>query len=404
MADMPYRQLIELSDDCVKYLDLDGRIVAVNQPGLSLLGSTAEQLAGNLWETLWPEPSKAAVARACAAAREGNTTRFVAYTGDTQAPRWWSALVGPLRNDLGAVAGIGAVSRDITQRLLLEEAMDSLNDSLRKRLGLADQMNVVLQEERDGADIARRAAERIATQSQKTAAIGQLVAGLAHDFNNNLQTIMSALDGLSSSADAMAPSQQRYLTYAEGAARHAAGNAKRLLAFSREHPYDPEYLELWSVVADVLPLIGATLGKAVTVRAEPFPTELHTFADRHAVQQALMNLAINARDACEAGGTLLLRLGEQTVSEEHDSPAQAEGHYVFIELVDDGAGMSDDVLDRMFEPFFTTKPEGKGTGLGMAQVLGVMRQASGTANITSKLGQGTTVRLLFPRTDAMVAV
>lgn len=430
MPDMLYRQLIELSDDCVKQLDLEGRILAVNEPGLKLLGATAAQLVGRAWDTMWPIAAQPVVAAACEAARLGRSSRFVAETVDADVRRWWTVLTGPLRDMSGTVVGIGAVSRDITQRLQLEEAMDTLNESLRERLTMAersvrysdeqaavleneleaatkailavDEANTVLQAELDGAEVARRAAERIANQSQKAAAVGQMVAGLAHDFNNNLQTIMSALEALSASESSMSAKQQRFLAYAEQAARHASGNAKRLLAFSRSHPYQPEYLDLWAVVSEVLPLISATLGAKVTVQADPYSEALHTFADPHAFQQALMNLAINARDACDGCGTIVVRLGEESVPEGQISSTLGEGEYVFVELTDDGAGMSAEVLERMFEPFFTTKPEGKGTGLGMAQVLGFAQQASGTARIVSEVGKGTTVRLLFPKVSMLV--
>ncbi|MGN6482365.1 two-component system sensor histidine kinase NtrB [Luteibacter sp.] len=427
MAYQLHRQLLELSDDCVKQLDLDGRIRSVNEPGLRLLGASAAELEGRSWEVLWPIAGRPAVQRACAAARQGQATRFIGETIQGERRRWWTVFTGPLRDEHGTVVGIGAVSRDISDRLQFEDAMDMLNARLQHRLDRAERSvrtgdehaaaleaaldaateaveeghaaQSSLREKLDLAEVARLAAEQIALQTQKSAAVGQMVAGLAHDFNNNLQTIMTALETLAASPLEMTAQQARYFSFAEQAARLASVNVRRLLAFSRSHPYAPEHRDLGALLDEVLPLIIGTLGSRFTVQAVRSDAALPVFADPHAFHQALMNLAMNARDACGGAGRIALRTGREVIPVD-GADEGAHPDYVYVELSDDGDGMSEDVLARVFEPFFTTKAAGKGTGLGLAQVLGFAQQAGGTSRILSEVGAGTTVRLVFPRAHA----
>lgn len=398
-----FKQLVDLSDDCVKELDLDGRIVAINAGGVVLLRAPNEgALIGQDWVAMWPEAFQAVVRRGLDAAREGQRSRFIAASENPDGSlRWWSVIVGPLRDADGHVFRLGGISREVTERVHLEQSLDTLNDSLRHRLAAAQRSVdqgarrvVALQDELALTSMARGAAEHVALQAQKGEAVGQVVAGMGHDLNNHLQTILSALDVLSD----LSPLQARYVGFAQQAAHHAALMSRRMLAFSRTRPHSPDYVDLAEVVADVFPLMESTVRRGTSITLDPAPAPLLVFADGHEVQQALMNVGLNARDACEAGGSIRVSFGEVHVAPDASSASLQDGDYVYVDVTDSGPGMSDDVKERLFQPFFTTKPEGTSSGLGLAQVLGLMRQAGGAVEVESSLGAGTRVRLLFPKT------
>lgn len=218
---------------------------------------------------------------------------------------------------------------------------------------------------------------------------------MAHDLNNNLQTLITALDALMLAED-LSPRQVRFSGHAMTAARQAATMTRRLLAFSRKHPYQPERLDLVAVITEVLPMVEGTLGPDMRVEVEAFPHPLPVFADGHLVQQGVLNLRVNARDACEGRGTIRVHFGVEQIAGDLSGDLR-EGTYVFAEVADDGPGMTEEVREKLFQPFFTTKAPGKGTGLGMAQVMAAVRQAGGTVRVTTALGEGTRVRLLLPR-------
>ncbi|MDQ7996924.1 MAG: ATP-binding protein [Luteibacter sp.] len=420
------QQLMDLAQDCVKRLDLEGRVLSVNVQGVALFGvENAAALIGRAWWTLWPADFQPTAISALNAARSGRTSRFIgATTYDDDQRRWWSVAVGPLADDNGRITGIGAVSRDVTERVQLEASLDAINGTLRERLAEAQstidqaerreralheeltsaertvvavhQENAELHDRLDLAAMAQSAAERVAQQAQKGEAIGQLVAGISHDFNNNLQTVISALDALIT-LDELTPRSARYAGFALTAARHAALMSRRLLAFTRVHPYAPVSLDLVQTVGDILPMMDGTLGRDMRVELVEPTDALPIFADGHSIQQGVMNLCVNARDACQGRGTVRVTFGAARVEADAATVILPEGDYVYVEVADDGPGMTEEVRERLFQPFFTTKAPEKGTGLGMAQVLGLMRQASGSVEVQTTLGEGTRVRLLFPR-------
>jgi PAS domain S-box len=427
------QQLIDLAQDCVKRLDLEGHIRSVNAQGVVLFGvENAAALIGRAWWTLWPADFQPTAIGAVEGACAGRTSRFIGATigdDDNDERRWWSVAVGPLSDADGRITGIGAVSRDITERVHLEASLNAINDALRERLVEAqctidrverreralteeltsaeravvasDRENLDLHDRLDLAAMAQSAAERVAQQAQKGEAIGQLVAGLSHDFNNNLQTVISALDALIT-LDELTPRSARFAGFALTAARHAEVMSRRLLAFTRVHPYEPAPLDLVQTVGDILPMMDGTLGRDMRVELVEPSEALPVFADGHSIQQGVMNLCVNARDACLGQGTIRVSFGTVRVDADAATVILPEGEYVYAEVEDDGPGMTEEVRERLFQPFFTTKPPGQGTGLGMAQVLGLMRQASGSVDVHTVLGQGTRVRLLFPRSRTPV--
>jgi light-regulated signal transduction histidine kinase (bacteriophytochrome) len=236
-------------------------------------------------------------------------------------------------------------------------------------------------------------------QSQKMEAVGQLTGGLAHDFNNLLGGIVGSLELAGTRlAQGRTAEMERYLTAAMGAANRAAALTHRLLAFSRRQTLDPKPTDVARLVASIEDLVRRTAGPAIALDIVTSAGLWTILCDGNQLENALLNLALNARDAMPDGGRLTIEAGnvrlDDAYAEQFGVPA---GHYVAVSVSDTGAGMAPDVANRAFEPFFTTKPTGAGTGLGLSMVYGFAKQSGGQARIYSEPGQGTTVRLYLPR-------
>jgi signal transduction histidine kinase len=233
-------------------------------------------------------------------------------------------------------------------------------------------------------------------QVQKMEAVGQLTGGIAHDFNNMLAVVLGGIE-LAQRHLTNDPAQvRRHLNNAHEGADRAAALTKRLLAFSRAEPLLPEAIEARELIASMSSLLDRTLGDAITVETRDDGFGWSIWVDRHQLENAILNLAVNARDAMEGRGRLIIATGAATLAAAAvgNNPA---GDYVTIAVTDSGCGMSDEVRERVFEPFFTTKPVGKGTGLGLSQIFGFVRQSEGEIALESKPGRGTTVTLYLPR-------
>ena len=248
-------------------------------------------------------------------------------------------------------------------------------------------------------DVTRRAqAEATVRQAQKMEAVGHLTGGMAHDFNNLLQVITGNLELLARAA----PLQGRaavHLASALGGAERGARLTAQLLAFARRQPLDPRVINLGRQVRDMTDLLRRTLGEQIEVEASVAGGLWNTLADPGQVENALLNLAINGRDAMPDGGKLTIELANAFLDDSYaDSHLEvAPGQYVMLAVSDTGSGMSPEVAARVFEPFYTTKAEGEGTGLGLSQVYGFVKQSGGHIKLYSELGQGTTVKLYLPR-------
>ncbi|HUB16146.1 MAG TPA: ATP-binding protein, partial [Acetobacteraceae bacterium] len=251
------------------------------------------------------------------------------------------------------------------------------------------------------AQIAQRErAEEALRHSQKMEAIGQLTGGVAHDFNNLLQVILGNLERLGRRLpEAPATETGRLIAAATRAAGRAATLTQRLLAFSRRQPLTPKSLDLNRLVAGMLELFGRTLGEAIQVDTMLAGGLWRVFADENQLENALVNLAVNARDAMPHGGRLTLETRNVRLDESYALTQEdvRPGDYVLVTVSDTGTGMTKEVLARAFDPFFTTKDIGQGTGLGLSQVYGFVRQSGGHVRIDSTIGQGTTVSLYLPR-------
>ena len=254
--------------------------------------------------------------------------------------------------------------------------------------------------ERETAQALRRTEEQL-RQSQKMDAIGQLTGGIAHDFNNMLAGIIGSLELLQRRIDAgRLDGLERYATMAATSAHSAAALAQRLLAFARRRPLDPKRVEANRLLAGMEELLRRTLGCEIDLEIAFAEALWPIRCDPNQLENAILNLAINARDAMPKGGRLSL---ETTNVHLDDAYARAQGdgvkpgQYVAISVADTGVGMTPEVIERAFEPFFTTKPAGKGTGLGLSVLYGFTKQSDGHVRIQSNPGQGTTFKLYLPR-------
>ncbi|HSU06074.1 MAG TPA: CHASE sensor domain-containing protein [Acetobacteraceae bacterium] len=248
----------------------------------------------------------------------------------------------------------------------------------------------------------REQIEAALRQAQKMEAIGQLTGGVAHDFNNLLQVILGNLERLQRrfrDSDLGADASRLIASAARGAER-AAILTQRLLAFSRRQPLAPKPLEINKLVAGLSDLIGRTLGESVQLQTVLAGGLWRALADANQLESALLNLAVNARDAMPSGGKLTIETANAHLDEAYartESDEVKAGQYVLIQVTDTGTGMGPDVLAKVFEPFFTTKDIGQGTGLGLSQVYGFAKQSGGHVKIYSEVGVGTTVKLYLPR-------
>jgi len=244
-----------------------------------------------------------------------------------------------------------------------------------------------------------RLAQESLRQSQKMEAVGQLTGGLAHDFNNILAGISGSLELMKTRlAQGRIADLDRYVTGAQGAAKRAAGLTQRLLAFSRRQTLDPKPTDLNRLISGMQDLIERSVGPAVQVETAAAGGLWTSFVDQGQLENAMLNLCLNARDAMPDGGKLTIESGNRWLDEraakERGLPA---GQYVSLCVSDTGTGMAKDVIDRAFDPFYTTKPTGQGTGLGLSMVYGFAGQSNGAVRIYSEIGKGTMVCIYLPR-------
>ena len=259
------------------------------------------------------------------------------------------------------------------------------------------ELNRTLEERIAEAVDARMAAEATLRQSQKMEAVGQLTGGIAHDFNNMLTVMVSALN-LIERRLATGGDVSKYIAAAKDSTTRATSLIQRLLAFSRQQTLSPEALNPNQMVADMSELLRRTLGESVRLETVLGGGLWCTYVDRNLLENAILNLAINARDAMPDGGRLTIETANCHLDEAYaDRHAIQPGQYAMVAVTDTGAGMSPEVLAKAFDPFFTTKAPGKGTGLGLSQVFGFVKQSGAHIKIYSEIEQGTSIKLYLPR-------
>ncbi len=378
-ADRPYRVLIEQIQESAVTLSEDGTVLYCNRRLAELLRTPQERVIGQQLGRYVLASDQADFAgllrRALEAGARGELTLQDAE--GARIPVYLS--VSPLRQDDDAL--LCGVLTDLTQQKLHLRELAEVNRRL-----LAE-----------GAERGR--IEDALRQSQKMEAVGQLTGGLAHDFNNLLTGIAGSLEMLQTRmAQGRLGDLERYITAAQGASKRAAALTHRLLAFSRRQTLEPKAADVNRLIAGMEELVRRTVGPAVAIEVVAAGGLWTTLVDPNQLENALLNLCINARDAMPDGGRLTIETAnrwlDERSAEERELPP---GQYVSLCVSDTGTGMSSTVIERAFDPFFTTKPIGQGTGLGLSMIYGFARQSGGQVRIYSEPGQGATVCLYLPR-------
>ncbi|WP_181707631.1 ATP-binding protein [Chthonobacter rhizosphaerae] len=308
-----------------------------------------------------------------------------------------------------AVRKLGVEGRPVSTRITLFNATDrrtyerELLLAQREAERVAGELKALNEtlERRIADEVAERLkAEEMLRQAQKMEAVGRLTGGIAHDFNNLLTIIIMNLDTLQQRMPEEQPRLRRAVENALHGANRAAALVQKLLAFSRRQPLDPKPIDANQLVNGMAELLKRTLGEPVALETVLARGLWRTKADPNQLESAILNLAVNARDAMSSGGKLTVETAntrlEETYVDKLPEPVPA-GQYVLIAVSDTGTGMDQTTVNRVFEPFFTTKEAGKGTGLGLSQVYGFVRQSNGHVKIYSEVDHGTTVKIYLPR-------
>jgi signal transduction histidine kinase len=323
---------------------------------------------------------------------------FRIIRANDKALRWLHARRLPFYDEAGTPIRVFGVSVDVTEHkrelVELRNFTETLEQAVRDRTRQLEAENE-----------ARRKAEESLRQAQKMEAVGQLTGGIAHDFNNLLTIVMGGLDIIQRQIPTLPVSPatariNRAVAMAMQGAQRAATLTSRLLAFSRQQALAPQVIEPNRMVAAVCEFLRRTLGETISLETVLAGGLWRTLADLNQLENALLNLALNARDAMPSGGKLTIETAncylDQAYVDSLSEPVEP-GQYVMIAVADTGCGMDPSTRDRAFDPFFTTKEVGKGTGLGLSQVYGFVRQTGGHVKIYSEVGQGTTVKIYLPR-------
>jgi PAS domain S-box-containing protein len=304
---------------------------------------------------------------------------------DERSERGLSGLAAEAAVAIDNVRLSQAMQREIEERKKAQEALVQLNSTLEQQVTERTEQ--------------LRKNEEALRQAQKMEAVGQLTGGVAHDFNNLLQVIIGNLDTLQRNLPGDSGRLLRAAKHAMNGAQRAASLTQRLLAFSRRQPLDPKPIDVNVLVNGLSDMIHRTLGETISVETVLGAGLWRMEADPAELEAAIINLAVNARDAMSNGGKLTIETSNAHIDEAYVASHSevVPGQYVAVAVTDTGVGMDAKTIAQAFEPFFTTKPVGKGTGLGLSQVYGFVKQSGGHVKIYSEIGQGTTVKLYLPR-------
>jgi PAS domain S-box-containing protein len=387
-----YRISVELNPQIPWTADASGRITSIDRRWADFSGMPANQTLGHGWRKFTHPEDLGPLADLWATSVAGQTpfdaqVRLRKSGGDY---RWHRVRAFPDIDDQAAGQQWYGTVDDIEERVQLEIALRDWNDSLEDRV-------IERTQQLKGEQREREAAEAKLRQSQKMEAVGQLTGGIAHDFNNILAGISGCLElmQLRIAAGQIAETL-KYHTAAFTAVKRASALTARLLAFSRLQPLDPKVLDVNQVIEGLKDLIRRTVGPAITV-STTLQQAGSVYCDPNQLENALLNLSINARDAMPEGGALSIRtqrlIADALIAAQKDIEP---GDYVMISVTDDGCGMEADVLRRAFDPFFTTKKIGEGTGLGLSMIHGFMHQSGGQIRVHSTPQVGTTVTMFLP--------
>ncbi len=366
-----FQHLVQgVTDYAIYMLDVDGTVINWNPGAARIKGYSREEIIGRHFSTFYtPEDLAMDLPRtALRTALETGKYEAEGWRQRKDGSRFWaSAVINAIRGADGKHIGFAKITRDLTER---------------------------------------RAADERARQAQKMEAIGHLTGGVAHDFNNLLMVIIGNLETVQRKLNDAPPDVQRLARSAENAmrgARRAESLTQRLLAFSRQQPLDPRPLDLGRTIPGMSDMLRRTLGEEISIETVLAGGAWRALADPNQLELAVLNLAVNARDAMQGGGKLTLETANVYLDDKYTSTQNevVPGQYVMIAVTDNGSGMTDEVKARAFDPFFTTKDVGHGTGLGLSQVYGFIKQSRGHVKIYSEFGEGTTIKLYLPRAHAV---
>jgi PAS domain S-box-containing protein len=363
-AERRFGLLVEaVSDYAIFMLDTTGRIVNWNTGARRIKGYRSDEIIGRHFSIFYTEEDRRDGLPELALATASKTGRFEAEGWRVRkdgACFWASVVINAIRDPNGRPIGFAKITRDLTER---------------------------------------RAAEERLNQAQKLEAVGHLTGGIAHDFNNMLTVVTGNMEALlrrlprASNEDI-----ERLANSALQGAQHAAALTHRLLAFSRRQPLEPKEVSVNTLISGMSEMLCRTLGESVAIEIVTAAGAWPIFVDPNQLENAVLNLAINARDAMPNGGKLTIEAANVYLDEEYAAQEDVlAGQYVGIFVSDTGVGMSPETAAKAFEPFFTTKEAGRGTGLGLSQVFGFINQSNGHVKIYSELHVGTTVKLYLPR-------
>ncbi|MEW9901925.1 hybrid sensor histidine kinase/response regulator [Pseudomonas putida] len=374
--------------------DLEGRLLVANHGATQLIGKPPEFYLGKTdLEVLEDKSQARQIMETDQRVMHGGKAVQIEERVDMPdgTATYWLSIKAPLCDEHGRVMGLIGSSIDVTARRNAESELLELNRTLEARV--------------EEAVAEREAAQAALRQSQKMEAVGQLTGGIAHDFNNLLAGITGSLDLIKLRLKQGRVSDvERYLTVAHGAAQRAASLTHRLLAFSRRQTLMPVHIDVNTLIRDMEELISRTVGPKAQLKVELNAISSTCLVDPAQVENSLLNLCINARDALEGGGSISIKTyNEELALGTELDPELAPGTYFTICVSDDGVGMSPETLTRAFEPFFTTKPVGAGTGLGLSMIYGFAKQSGGQVRIESEEGNGTRVYLQLPSHEAEAA-
>jgi PAS domain S-box-containing protein len=357
-----FRLLVQgVTDYAIYMLDKDGRVTNWNLGAERIKGYTPHEIIGQHFSKFYTEEDRAAgmPEHALATALEDGRFEKEGWRVRKDGTRFFAhVIIDAIRDNVGKLLGFAKITRDITERRDAQQKLDQAREAL--------------------------------SQSQKMEAIGQLTGGIAHDFNNLLMAVLGSLELVRKRV----PDDPKILQLIDNAtqgAQRGAALTKRMLAFARRQELKREAVDLPTLVRDMTDLLQRSLGPTVTIETR-FPLALPAvWADANQLEMALLNLAVNARDAMPEGGTIIV-----SAHEEGNDDAAAVGGFVRICVSDTGVGMDEATLQRATEPFFTTKEPGKGTGLGLSMVHGLAQQSGGRFVLKSRTGEGSTAELWLP--------
>jgi PAS domain S-box-containing protein len=366
-----FRAIFDQTFQFIGLLDVDGTLLEANQTALSFAGLRPEAVIGKpFWETPWwthSPPLQERLRDAIGAAGRGEVVRFEATHPDRDGQTHYIDFsLKPVYDAAGSVVLLIPEGRDITNRVVAEEGKRKLEQQL--------------------------------LQAQKMEALGQLAGGIAHDFNNLLTVIAGHTDMLMS--DKGDQPSRHDLEQIRQASERAASMTRQLLAFSRQSVLEPKVINLNTVVTQMETILRRSIGENIELLVKAAPDTRPVKADPDQIGRALLNMAINARDAMADGGKLIIETRNVELADDPAGSAKsASTSFVLLSMSDTGCGMTPETKARLFEPFYTTKEHGKGTGLGLAVVDGIVKQSGGRIDVHSEPGVGTSFTIYLPATN-----